>query len=237
MKRLTPSLLALGVAAFTAGPLAAEPLPLPELPGELSANVAITTDYRFRGFSQTDLGPAIQGGFDYGIGIFYLGTWASSVDFGDDTTMEIDFYGGIAPSIGPVDLDLGIIYYAYPDSPDEPDQEFIEYYAGAGTTLAEFLDVGVSVAYSDDFYLESGESFYTNLTAGVPLGKYFGLDGSYGISTFDEDGTDDYEDYSVGLTTSAYGLDLDLRYIGTSGVEGDPSAADDTVVFTVGKSF
>lgn len=231
-----PALVA-GATLLTSVTAFAEELPLPELPGELSANIALTTDYRFRGVSQTDEGPAVQGGFDWSAGLFYLGTWASSVDFGDDTTMEIDFYGGITPSVGPIDLDLGIIYYAYPDSPDDPDQDFVEYYAGAGTTAFDFLDLGLSVAYSDDFYLETGESLYTLFTAGIPLGKYFGLDASYGVSSFDDDGTDDYTDYSIGLTTAAYGLDFDLRFIDTEGLAGDPDSADEQVVFTVGKTF
>jgi len=73
-------------------------------PHEFSANVALTTDYRFRGLSQTNEDPAIQGGFDYGYSgdalpvSFYAGVWASSLDFDvadpDDADLEIDFYGG-----------------------------------------------------------------------------------------------------------------------------------------------
>ena len=48
----------------------------------LSANVALATDYIFRGFSQTAEGPAIQGGFDATCGRFYAGVWASSLDWG-----------------------------------------------------------------------------------------------------------------------------------------------------------
>ena len=46
-----------------------------------SANVALTTEYVFRGFSQTSQGPAVQGGYDLTCGIFYAGVWASSLDF------------------------------------------------------------------------------------------------------------------------------------------------------------
>ena len=104
---------------------------------EFSANVALTPDYSFRGITQTDSGPAIQGGFDAAHGVFYAGTWASSVDFGDDTTMEIDFYGGVAPSIGNSDFDFRANYYVYPDPPELPtgSQNFIKSYAGAGRAL------------------------------------------------------------------------------------------------------
>ena len=67
---------------------------------------------------QTDDGPAIQGGFDYEQGLFYAGTWASSVDFGDNTTMELDLYGGIAPTWNMLSFDIGALYYAYPGAPE-----------------------------------------------------------------------------------------------------------------------
>ena len=51
---------------------------------ETSANVALTTDYVWRGTSQADNGPAIQGGFDLTAGGFYGGVWGSNVDIDDD---------------------------------------------------------------------------------------------------------------------------------------------------------
>ena len=51
----------------------------------LSANVALATEYVFRGYSQTAEGPAIQGGFDVSCGIFYAGLWASNLDWGGDS--------------------------------------------------------------------------------------------------------------------------------------------------------
>ena len=76
------------------------PMVQADSPHEFSANVALSTDYLFRGISQTDGSPAISGGFDYTyspVGI-YAGIWASNVDFssfGDDDNIEIDYYGGI----------------------------------------------------------------------------------------------------------------------------------------------
>src|SRR5262245_18896897 len=84
----------------------------------LSANVALTTDYIFRGFSQTAEGPAIQGGFDATCGLFYAGVWASSLDWGvverrgvDDTWayLEIDSYAGIKGKHGHLAWDFGVI--------------------------------------------------------------------------------------------------------------------------------
>ncbi len=60
-----------------------------------TGNVAVATDYVFRGVSQTQERPAIQGGFDaaFDSGI-YAGIWASNVNFGTDTSTEMDYYGG-----------------------------------------------------------------------------------------------------------------------------------------------
>ena len=86
--------------------------------------LALATEYVFRGISQTDQGPAIQGGFDATCGMLYAGVWASNLDFGGDgagndiANIEMDFYAGIKPKTGPVTWDLGVIYYAYPNSID-----------------------------------------------------------------------------------------------------------------------
>ena len=210
------------------------------LPGEISANVALTTNYVFRGITQTDDGPAIQGGFDYGQNIFYAGVWGSSIDFGDDTTMELDLYAGLSPTYNTVTFDVGFIYYAYPDSPElaTGTQNFLEVYVGASAPVGP-IEIGGTVAYSPEFYGEIGGAFYYQATAALDLSEETGIEGlvfdvSYGFSRF-EDGLlgDDYDDYSVGVSVTAAGLDLGLRYYGTSGL----SSNDDHISFTVSKSF
>ncbi|MEM5516620.1 TorF family putative porin [Henriciella sp. AS95] len=200
--------------------------------GEWSGNVTLTSDYVFRGFTQTDGAPMIQGGFDFASDEFYIGTWASGVDFNDGTSTEIDVYAGWTPTVGVFDLDLGAIYYWYPDAPDDPSQNFVEVYAGASTTLGEFVDVGASVAYSPDFYLEVGDAFYWSASAGIPLGESFGLDATIGYSDFSDLSGSDYTDWSVGLTTALEGFDFDFRYIGTD-VDGN----DDTFVVSVSRAL
>ena len=66
---------------------------------EIAGNVALVTDYRFRGISQSDEDIAIQGGFDAGWdNVIYVGVWGSSVDFdsndGFDGSLELDYYVG-----------------------------------------------------------------------------------------------------------------------------------------------
>jgi len=230
LKALSLTLMAGVSAAVLAGaPAKAED----EL--ELSANVALTTNYIYRGITQTDDGPAIQGGFDLTYGLFYAGTWASSVDFGDDTTMEIDFYAGVTPSWGEFDFDFGVLYYAYPDSPDDPEQDFIEFYGSVSTAALEVIELGAGVAYSPDFYAETGNAWYFSGEAAVPLPEDWSISATVGYSDIEE--ADNYTDYSIGISKSAWGLDFDLRYHGTSGADDFLGEETSTGVFTIGKSF
>lgn len=203
---------------------------------EVSANVALTTNYVYRGITQSDDGPAIQGGFDIAKGGWYAGTWASSVDFGDDTTMEIDFYGGYAGSFTEkLSYDIGAIYYAYPDSPDMPEQDFFELYGGLSYAF-EALEVGASIAYSPEFYGEIGQSLYYLASASYPVAENISLDATYGVSSFEEDeGGQDYQDYSIGTTYSCpkTGLDFGLAFYGTTALDDNT----ETVVFSVAKSM
>jgi uncharacterized protein (TIGR02001 family) len=88
----------------------------------LSFNASLTSDYRYRGISQSRLKPALQGGVDYALpGGFYVGSWASTIKWIKDTpnagntAVEIDFYGGykgeIAKDFG---YDVGVLQYYYP---------------------------------------------------------------------------------------------------------------------------
>ena len=64
-------------------------------------------------FAQND--PALQASLDWSHDSgFYLGTWASNVDFGaNDPKTEIDFYAGVKPTVGDTSLDFGVLYYGY----------------------------------------------------------------------------------------------------------------------------
>jgi uncharacterized protein (TIGR02001 family) len=81
-----------------------------------SANVTFTTDYIWRGMTQSD-GSAIQGGFDFESDSgFYAGIWGSNVNFNDGNGQELDYYAGYTTSLGIIGVDLGYIIYDYPDS-------------------------------------------------------------------------------------------------------------------------
>ena len=215
---------------------------------EISGNVALTSDYRFRGISQSDESAAIQGGFDVEFSPgFYIGTWGSSVDFdsndGYDGILELDYYAGWASAIGDTDfgIDVGYIYYDYPgDNGDEGDyQEF--YVSGS------WRDFSLSVNYSDDYYAETDEFWYfaadystslfvDELSLGLHVG-YNSLEEDGGFLSSDEDS---YTDYSVSLTYTWAGVDLSVAYVGTDLDDDDVFGtdwADDTAEFTMSKSM
>ena len=148
------------------------------LGGNFSANVAITTDYTFRGISQSASDAAFQGGFDWASDTFYVGTWGSTVDFNDDlfnpvtgeqisdgSSTEIDFYAGYTPSLGALSLDFGVTYYFYPDAPQGSDDVIVPTTLSADeAAIATALGVApgdVLVDFQDQNYLElkAGGSF------------------------------------------------------------------------------
>jgi uncharacterized protein (TIGR02001 family) len=136
-----------------------------------SANAALTTDYVFRGMSQTSQGPAIQGGFDATCGMFYAGVWASNLDWGavpkagtDNVaaSIEMDWYGGVKFNTGKVAWDLGIIYYSYPNAasnlgtPAGRDPNYVELKVNASGEIWKGGTLGGTVYFSPDYQYETG---------------------------------------------------------------------------------
>ncbi len=207
--------LAMMAGAFTAPAALAE--------GELSGNVALTTDYVWRGFSQNSENPAIQGGLDYANGSFYAGTWASIVDFGGGN-MELDLYGGFAGETeGGLSWDVGVIGYIYPDTDD---LDFLEIYGGLGYTF-DAVSVGGYLYFDPD-----NETVYFDASAGFSATENLGFDVTAGTYL---DGFDEYSNFSLGATLSTEHVDFDLRVWGTD-VDND-ELADERVVLTVSKSL
>ena len=89
---------------------------------EVSSTWTLTNDYDFRGITQSAKDPAVQASLDFATESgWYIGAWASNVDFGDDVDIdyEVDLYtgfsGGDEEGLG---WDVGLVYYAYPDESD-----------------------------------------------------------------------------------------------------------------------
>ena len=227
--RLALAALALAAAApafaQTAAPAA------PESPWALTANLGLFSDYRFRGISQTDKKPALQGGFDllHSSGL-YAGNWNSNVDSAmyNGANLEMDFYGGWKKSFdGGFGLDLGAIYYYYPGS------------GAGGTTKIDNAELYIggswgplSAKYSyavTDFFRapDSKGSSYLDLGFAYDLGKGFGVVAHYGYQTLKGDariaeiggsfpGPDNISDWKLGVTYTIEGWAIGLAYVDTN---------------------
>jgi uncharacterized protein (TIGR02001 family) len=199
--------------------------------GQISGAITLTTDYLFRGVTQTSNNPAIQGSLDYTNSGFYVGVWGSNVDFGNDETIETDVYAGYRPTLGPVALDFGVIGYFYPGSSDTPAE--LDYWEGkiaASITPMESLMLGAGLFYSPEFTGETGEAIYAEINAAYALSEAWSVSGAFGSQ--DIDLATDYDTWNLGVSLLAHGLKFDLRYTDT-----DLTGLDEVVTFSIGRSL
>lgn len=153
--------------------------------GTLTANVGVTSNYIWRGVTQTGDDAAVQGGFDWAINKnYYAGTWVSSL--GGNGDYELDFYGGYVNKFGEFDFDAGLITYQYPKDGSALD-DFTEAYAG---TVWRQWSGKVSMDLSDtNIYLEG--AWHMALPDGFDLSLHVGH------YSFDTAGRKNYNDYSA----------------------------------------
>jgi len=223
---------ALALAAVAASAQTAPPAPpgpqvpaaaTPEAPASpFTANVSLTTNYKFRGQDQGTgryFSPAVQGGFDWAQNGFYLGNWNSNVSFAGN--IEMDLYGGykgeIAKEFG---YDVGLLQYYYPQRKNAPvDFNTTEIY---GALTYSWLSLKYSHTVSTD-YFGIGEGFeksvplsarpkgrntgYLDLSANVPLIDKLTLNAHLGYTRYASDlrdvpnvGVPNYYDYKLGVT-------------------------------------
>ncbi len=225
-------LAALGLLAATAAANA-----------EVSSTWTLTNDYDFRGFSQSAKDPAVQASLDYAAGNgWYLGAWASNVDFGPglDVDYEVDLYtgfsGGAEDGLG---WDVGFIYYAYPD---DSDVNYAEIY---GSLSYDWFKG--KLWYSNDFGgdLTDGDTsaIYIEANATFPLPENFSITLHAGLSTgdyWDDINGDDVIDYSLGVGYEVGNFTLGLKYVDTDTdavIEDDVFNNEGRVVFTVATTF
>jgi uncharacterized protein (TIGR02001 family) len=215
---------------------------------EISTTVTLTSDYNFRGISQTAQDPALQIGVDWAHESgFYLGAWGSNVDFDggegfeSDSNVEVDLIAGYSGSITEdLGYDLGVTYYAYLPSGDRIN--YVELYAG----LSQGIFSGM-VWYAPD-YGNSGESaWYTEANAGIPLPWELSLNLHVGYSFGDywKEDSDEFYDYSVGIGRSFGNFDFEVKWAdGSDNSAYDPAivgqdvlSSEGQVIFTVSTTF
>ena len=246
---------ALAVAAVATGAQAparaADPLfDVKGIPGTFSANVGLVSEYYFRGLSQTDDAPALQGGMDYEVELAkpvsaYLGVWGSNVDFNeaagvDGATLELDLYGGLKGKIGNTGLSWtgGLIYYAYPGAGTDLNYDFVEGTVGLGYDFG-VAAVDASVNYSPDFFGGSGNAVYYKLGLSVPVLKKVDLGAYVARQTIENNaayGAPDYWEWNLSASVSVLGFDVGAAYSDTD-ISGDPDGKGKAVIFSVSRAF
>jgi len=240
MKKL---ILAVAVAGVFAGGVAhAQEAASPH---SFTGNFTLATDYRFRGVSQTDREPAVQGGFDYEHSSgFYVGNWNSNVDFAK--SIEMDLYAGykfaITEDFG---MDVGALYYYYPGGmrADGINYNTTELYV-AGSY--KWLTAKYSHAISDNVFgvANARGSSYLQLDAAIPLAEKVNLNLHVGkTDTKNATGDADYADYAVGVdydlgfatvALTVYDTDKDDKF---SSAGTGKKVAGSGAVFSISKSF
>lgn len=221
-----------------------------------SGNVALTSDYMFRGVTQTDNQMALQGGFgwahDSGV---YANIWASNVDsefFGGSTDpqLEVDVYAGYSGMADKLGYDLGVYSYNYPgaDNSAVDDYQTFEGYFGLSYAVTDALTASGKLFYAPELnFIGVDESaWYFDLGAKYALMAKVAVTGHVGFNegdAFEEAGrafgVDSYIDYGVGVTTEYAGVNLGLNYVATDSDGEDlwGDLADDRVVFSVSKTL
>ena len=214
----------LGVALVATLPMLAS--------AQLTGNVSLTTNYKFRGQDQDAskakaVKPALQGGFDYAFGEsgWYVGNWNSSVDWLANNSLEADLYGGYKFKAAGADFDLGALTYIYPGNASGNTTEL---YGAAtfGPVTAKY-----SHTVSKDYFgwagakagsgLKGRNTGYLNLALAQEVAPSLTLKASVGFTRFAGDikdtGVPNYMDYSLGgVYDLGDGLSLGAAVVGAN---------------------
>ena len=200
----------------------------------VTSNVSLTTNYLYRGISQTGGKPALQGGFDYAHGSgFYVGVWGSNVSWVPATSasLELDTYAGFKGGFAEdLSYDLGFLRYNYPGVYAEPlavgsaKADTNEVYGAIGW---KWVTLKYSHALGDTFGVAdaSGTSYvelnasYSLADSGVTLGAHYGKQTYKGMyaDALKTAGTDpSYADYNLSVSKDVGGYVWGLKYSSTN---------------------
>lgn len=245
---LSVSLLALSLSAHAAD-------------SPLTGNITLTSDYKFRGYTQTNYKPALQGGFDYALPAgFYVGNWNSSIEqslYGG-ASLESDVYGGYKGKFGAIDFDVGAIHYMYPGSTG-PKISNSELYFGLSAgplsaklyyALTDYFAFGkIARAGGNAAAPDTDGTFYVDLAANHDLGGGLTLNAHVGLlklkSASDYGLPSTVTDYKIGVSKDLSGWVVGLAYIGTDekafaltgAMTGARSAGDAKAMLSLTKTF
>ncbi len=241
MNTFKKTTLALAIATLAGGAMAqSAPAPAPET-SPITANVTLVNDYRFRGISQTNFKPAIQGGFDYAheSGV-YIGNWNSNISWISDgqpgvtAPLEMNFYGGFKKELIAKGFasDIGVLQYYYPTSgafTSIVNPNTTEIYAAQNFTLGPVAGfVKFSYAVTNAFVnANSSGLYYPDLTLnydtgiwGITANGHIGyqyIAGTATGATVSNNTLYSYTDWKLGFTKDfGGGLSAAIAYVGTN---------------------
>lgn len=190
MKKMTQIATAVALATAVA---------MPAVAAEGEGNASITTDYIWRGESQTGNGAALQGGYDWTAGALSYGIWGSNVNYGGvDSGVEVDFYGAYSGGSDDAGWSVGYLYYY------------------TNTTVGSASEYSLGVYYkmlSLDYYINTADTSvtYTDINAEFEVGS-----GSLGINYGMATGFSTYG-LSYGMDVGGYGVGLTYASADRSG--------------------
>jgi len=204
---------------------------------DISSTITLSSDYDFRGMTQSALDPALSASLDWtNESGFYLGTWASNVDFGAKSDLEVDAIAGYRGQFNDdTGFDIGTNYYSF--WPDDDDSNYAEIYAGLS-----YKAVSVKAWHAPDYFNSGEKAFYFEANATIPLPADFDLTLHAGYNTGDYwkvfyEGS--YVDYSIVLSKAIGSFALALKWIDGSdlrsadGTPGNIFSTESKVFFSV----
>ena len=216
------------VKALTLGAAIASVLATSTAMADLSGNIGVTTNYLWRGITQTSDAASVSGGVDYSHGSgAYAGAWVANISplNGESGQYEMDLYAGFAGEAGDVSYDVGVIKYVYPVDD-----------GGTVSVQADFAELQASVGFgpvafyvASTFYKEGNppndSDLYWNLSGDFEVGE-LGVGLVYGDYDFDDTGSTDYSHYAVSVSKDDFTFALekndttggdDMRFVASWG--------------------
>jgi len=221
---MTPKYLGLTLLALVLSTAAHADDPKPD--NELSFNLGVASDYRYRGISQSNLNPALQGGADYTnnpTGL-YAGTWLSTIkwtkDAGGSGDVEWDLYAGKRGEIAPDwTYDVGVLQYVYPSN----GLGSITGFANANTTEIygqigyKLLTVKYSQSVTNLFGIpDSKSSGYLDVSSSIDIAEGYALALHAGHQDVKNTSALSYTDWKVAVTKDIAEITFNLGVVGTN---------------------
>lgn len=214
------------------------------LPYGFSVTLGAASDYVFLGISQTGGEPALQGSIDWAHDSgFYLGAWASNVDFEDNSGVkrEFDFYGGYTHEFGALSTDLSLMQVAYSNAVPGVDYNYTEAKLGLEYPINEWFSLTSEFRYSPDYSGDSGDEEYAEAGASFALPHDITLNTAFGRQWVEKNanyGYPDYNNWRVGAAYSFADFDFGLTYSDTNISSAVcPENCDGRVVLSVSRTF